>query len=54
MDISYLLADFNSDKKTPLLLSTQIVENQSEELGFTVSFGEWDTKHDIMVVIYGN
>jgi hypothetical protein len=51
VNISYLLADFNADKKAPLLLSTQIVENQTE-LGLTIAFGEWKKSQDIMVIVY--
>ncbi|KAA6350155.1 hypothetical protein EZS27_002421 [termite gut metagenome] len=49
-DLSLRLADFNADKKTPLLLSTQLVEVQTE-LGFTVSFGEWKVGEEIEVVV---
>ncbi|KAA6348599.1 hypothetical protein EZS27_003928 [termite gut metagenome] len=49
-DLSLRLADFNADKKTPLLLSTQLVEVQTE-LEFMVSFGEWKVGEEIEVVV---
>jgi hypothetical protein len=49
-DLSLRLADFNADKKTPLQLSTQLVEVQTE-LEFTVSFGEWKVGEEIEVVV---
>jgi hypothetical protein len=49
-DISPLLANFNTDKKTPLRLNMKIIEHRNES-GFTTVFGTWENIDEVVTVL---